>query len=706
MALPTAGPGVVLKIEDLVPGDSGTFSVTRLEGRLVGNYLKTVNGSAVGVQQRRPGGPDLIEVQTATVPAVANVITLTTQPLRWNTSSTAANAIGGLYEYTATVQVAEQTWTDEYVFRFVLDEDAALTIDGDGNVPFSEVESDTEGVILPTGDLTAAAKSAADAAAVAATAAAAAAAAAQDDADANTNARFYSILDPAFGTGWGDGITSDDTIFAAALAQVEADGGGVIWFPPNGDLAGGKAFLDNKHRWPSHVSLWGAGKELSTIEGRSADGMFEMANDAAGTESTRISALRDICLTATSGHMFQMPQGMSGGVWQNCKLVQKAADKSVLHHAPPTVDPVSGEEHEGGGVFFHRVAGCQFVHKGATVPTINIDSPRQAFNANTFWGNECRGDGTEAATAAFLSLNADSARCAGNLLSQTWFEKWAGSKLVLRSVGQFISDMSTTFDTSVMAAPGILIGETAGGGSPSRMVTIRHDDRRSGTSAFPDIQLVSGETAGGIWIISCGENTQAAADYEIDLGGETAWVMGHVEGNATIINDEAAGVFKDTADGVEIVLAGKSLKAAVDGAWTTITGTSIDLRSGSSALDPSPLHADSFFSYRVINKQIEVSATLRFASTPGGGKMRVYGLDLGDRMSNGLFNTATIVGNCRVNNDIYPLSALRNVADALTFYVPDHATGQLEPMSSTWPATFGGHSNYDYMHFNGTLPID
>ncbi len=144
---------MVLKIDDLIVADDGVMACTKLVGRLVGSYRKVFDDTAVGVQVKRPGGPDVIEEDDTEVAAVAGVITLTTSPLRWNTSTTTANAIGGVYEYVATVSVVGQAWKNEYVFRFMLDEQANLTLDGDGNVSYDQVASDSDGVILPGGSI-------------------------------------------------------------------------------------------------------------------------------------------------------------------------------------------------------------------------------------------------------------------------------------------------------------------------------------------------------------------------------------------------------------------------------------------------------------------------------------------------------------------------------------------------------------------------
>lgn len=151
MALPAVGPGVTLVVEDLVPSDAGVISVTSLEGVLLGNYRKFFDDTAVVVQQSRRGNRgDIIELQTSGFDApVAGSITLTTQPLRWNTSTTTENAIGGVYEYTAKVAVVGQDWPVEIVFRFVLDEQASYTLDGNNNVSFDQVASDSQGVELP-----------------------------------------------------------------------------------------------------------------------------------------------------------------------------------------------------------------------------------------------------------------------------------------------------------------------------------------------------------------------------------------------------------------------------------------------------------------------------------------------------------------------------------------------------------------------------
>ena len=151
MALPAAGPGVVLELADVVPGDAGLIvSVTDVVGYIEGSYVKHFGGTAVIVQHSHgPNGPDVIEVQAGPIYPVDGVVTVTTQPLLWSTSTVIPNAIGGLYVYSCTVEIAGRANPVQAVFRFITDEQASYSLDGGGNVAYAEVATLTAGVQLP-----------------------------------------------------------------------------------------------------------------------------------------------------------------------------------------------------------------------------------------------------------------------------------------------------------------------------------------------------------------------------------------------------------------------------------------------------------------------------------------------------------------------------------------------------------------------------
>tara|TARA_R110000782_G_scaffold24480_7_gene63773 strand:- start:321 stop:752 length:432 start_codon:yes stop_codon:yes gene_type:complete len=141
MVLPAAGPGVVFKLADILPGDAGAIvSVTDVVGYIEGSYVKHFGDTAVVVQHSYgPRGPDVIEVQSGPISPVDGVVTVTTQPLLWSTSTVSANAIGGLYVYRCLVNISGQGKPVAVEFRFTTDEQASYSLDGGNNVSWDQV---------------------------------------------------------------------------------------------------------------------------------------------------------------------------------------------------------------------------------------------------------------------------------------------------------------------------------------------------------------------------------------------------------------------------------------------------------------------------------------------------------------------------------------------------------------------------------------
>ena len=105
MALPTPGPGIVVKVSDFLPDDAALITVTKFEVWISGDWRRRFGDTWVAVNETQPGGPGLIETQSGTVAAVAGVVTLTTEPLLWNTSTTEANAVGGVLLHYPSAQI-------------------------------------------------------------------------------------------------------------------------------------------------------------------------------------------------------------------------------------------------------------------------------------------------------------------------------------------------------------------------------------------------------------------------------------------------------------------------------------------------------------------------------------------------------------------------------------------------------------------------
>ncbi len=150
MTFPTAFAPVQFTLADFLPDDSVTVSVSELRGYIVGSYRKFYDGTAVVVHDGStgPAGPHLIELSTNPVAAVAGVVTLTTSSLPPNTSTTAANAVGGRYVYTATIDVGSVVAAVQVEFNFVIDEQGGYTL-VDGAIAYTDVSTDSEGVQLP-----------------------------------------------------------------------------------------------------------------------------------------------------------------------------------------------------------------------------------------------------------------------------------------------------------------------------------------------------------------------------------------------------------------------------------------------------------------------------------------------------------------------------------------------------------------------------
>ena len=157
MAVPTAGPGVTFTIENISPSDDATWELVSYVGRLTGTFNRRLTGTMIGI--RDSGVFEEVVLSTPTKP-VGNVITFNSEALHPNVSTDPTKAIGGAYEFVASLRVGGVgRLVGDLVnvsFGFIIDAQGGYNL-VDGRIAFGDVATTGAGGIAPARSLVASA---------------------------------------------------------------------------------------------------------------------------------------------------------------------------------------------------------------------------------------------------------------------------------------------------------------------------------------------------------------------------------------------------------------------------------------------------------------------------------------------------------------------------------------------------------------------
>lgn len=113
-----------------------------------------------------------------------------------------------------------------------------------------------------------------------------------DAALASVTPVFVNVKDPLYGA-IGDGVTDDTTAIVAAIAAANADGGGIVFFPPGTYPVTALNSISN-----ANITLMGCGSGASIIRGRTAGTSIIRFTDNTSTATKRITGLGFVATAA------------------------------------------------------------------------------------------------------------------------------------------------------------------------------------------------------------------------------------------------------------------------------------------------------------------------------------------------------------------------------------------------------------------------